>query len=419
MIAPNVIIIWNGTHAGIPSGFSRETSLDDKYPKAWGAEAVNVTGGSNTHSHTSPAHSHTMISHSHSGTTAGGGTREDADTGSGIAQDGHTHGYNISGVSGGTLSDAVSYASVNGEPPYHEVIFMKATGFRSVPDDAIILSSNPTIPTGFALCDGATTTPDLTNKYLKGASTGEDAGDTGGSLNHEHAINHTHTGVTHTHAGTSGSSNNMTSGGSGGAQVTADHTHAVTLNAASSETGSAYTGNAGIADNVEPAYKKLIALQNTSGGNKVPKSGMIGMWLGDVNEIPTGWFLCDGDNGTPDMQDSFLKIAVDETEIEDVGGSNTHTHASSNSHTHTTGSSHTHTGSTDSKSGDYGTGVGGNGGANPHSHNVSSASSANTSSWNSTTVEANSSSNEPAYRTVAYIMFKYSNSGGGFPLISL
>ena len=65
MISPGIILIWTGSNASIPSGFTRETSLDSKFPKAWGAENPNTTGGSDTHSHTSPSHTHTMVSHSH------------------------------------------------------------------------------------------------------------------------------------------------------------------------------------------------------------------------------------------------------------------------------------------------------------------------------------------------------------------
>lgn len=39
----------------------------------------------------------------------------------------------------------------------------------------------------------------------------------------------------------------------------------------------------------------------SSGG--VP-SGFIGMWSG--TEVPDGWFLCDGQNGTPDLRDRFV-----------------------------------------------------------------------------------------------------------------
>src|SRR3990172_4317138 len=100
MIAPNVIIIWPGTNASIPAGFSRETSLDDKYPKAT-ADGVDpdVTGGTATHTHTSPAHAHTMISHSHSGSTDRGGDFEsEGGANHDPARDSHYHDYNIAGV---------------------------------------------------------------------------------------------------------------------------------------------------------------------------------------------------------------------------------------------------------------------------------------------------------------------------------
>ena len=252
MIPPNLILIWTGLNASIPSGWSRETSLDSKYTKGT-ANGVDpdVTGGSATHSHTSPTHTHTMVSHNHTGNTGvDTNQREDADNGDSIAQDNHYHAYNISGVSGGSLSNTVTYASVASDPSYYEVIFIKADGFCAIPDDVVTLFSKTTLPSNFLICDGTNGTPDLRNKYLKGASTGANAGGTGGTLNHEHAINHTHSGVTHTHSGTTGYASGGTVGGGSGTQVVTDHTHAITLDAASSETGSSYTGNAGSADTV-------------------------------------------------------------------------------------------------------------------------------------------------------------------------
>lgn len=35
--------------------------------------------------------------------------------------------------------------------------------------------------------------------------------------------------------------------------------------------------------------------------------GMIMMWYGDTSEIPQGWVLCDGNNGTPDLRNRFIK----------------------------------------------------------------------------------------------------------------
>lgn len=41
-----------------------------------------------------------------------------------------------------------------------------------------------------------------------------------------------------------------------------------------------------------------------------PKSevikGMIMIWSGPADKIPTGWVLCDGTNGTPDLRDKFV-----------------------------------------------------------------------------------------------------------------
>lgn len=46
-------------------------------------------------------------------------------------------------------------------------------------------------------------------------------------------------------------------------------------------------------------------------------SGVIVMWSGSVLSIPTGWFLCDGTNGTPNLTDRFI-----------VGSGTKFTHAS-------------------------------------------------------------------------------------------
>jgi microcystin-dependent protein len=35
-------------------------------------------------------------------------------------------------------------------------------------------------------------------------------------------------------------------------------------------------------------------------------SGMISIWNGNINEIPSGWVLCDGNNGTPDLRGRFV-----------------------------------------------------------------------------------------------------------------
>ena len=50
----------------------------------------------------------------------------------------------------------------------------------------------------------------------------------------------------------------------------------------------------------------LVSTFNTSSGfGMVPTGGII-MWSGTVANIPTGWYLCNGSNGTPDLRDKFI-----------------------------------------------------------------------------------------------------------------
>lgn len=54
-------------------------------------------------------------------------------------------------------------------------------------------------------------------------------------------------------------------------------------------------------------------------------SGMIMFWSGSANNIPDGWALCDGANGTPDLTDRFV-IGVGKTyNVGDIGGEEAHT----------------------------------------------------------------------------------------------
>jgi hypothetical protein len=66
-------------------------------------------------------------------------------------------------------------------------------------------------------------------------------------------------------------------------------------------------------------------------------AGMIMLWFGNINSPPSGWVLCDGTLGTPNMQGAFALGAgkVGGTpatngfgllNTADVGGNNTHTH---------------------------------------------------------------------------------------------
>lgn len=68
--------------------------------------------------------------------------------------------------------------------------------------------------------------------------------------------------------------------------------------------------------------------------NGVP-SGAIMMWSGSIASIPSGWFLCNGSNGTPDLRDRFI-----------VGAGSTYAVAATGGSANAIVVSHTHTGTT-------------------------------------------------------------------------
>ena len=43
----------------------------------------------------------------------------------------------------------------------------------------------------------------------------------------------------------------------------------------------------------------------TAGSTGIP-SGFIGLWSGSANNIPSGWYLCNGGNSTPDLRSKFI-----------------------------------------------------------------------------------------------------------------
>ena len=77
-------------------------------------------------------------------------------------------------------------------------------------------------------------------------------------------------------------------------------------------------------------------------------AGVICMWSGESTAIPSGWHLCDGEEGTPDLRDRFIVGAGSTYEVGNTGGEATHTLTVNEmpSHNHGfTGTSHSHTGS--------------------------------------------------------------------------
>jgi len=101
-------------------------------------------------------------------------------------------------------------------------------------------------------------------------------------------------------------------------------------------TASAGTNNTQIA---------TTAFATTVAAAAFPVGGII-MWSGSVASIPSGWALCNGSNGTPDLRNRFVVGAGSTYAVNATGGSAdaivvSHTHtfsattSSAGSHTHT------------------------------------------------------------------------------------
>lgn len=71
-----------------------------------------------------------------------------------------------------------------------------------------------------------------------------------------------------------------------------------------------------------------------------PSGGII-IWSGSVASVPSGWYLCNGSNGTPDLRDRFVVGAGSTYSVAATGGS---ANAVVVSHTHSiTDPGHAHT----------------------------------------------------------------------------
>ena len=76
-------------------------------------------------------------------------------------------------------------------------------------------------------------------------------------------------------------------------------------------------------------------------------TGVITMWYGSIASIPSGWYLCDGTNSTPDLRDRFIVGAGSTYGVSATGGSAnatlvSHNHSASSSFTGSALGTHTH-----------------------------------------------------------------------------
>jgi hypothetical protein len=85
----------------------------------------------------------------------------------------------------------------------------------------------------------------------------------------------------------------------------------------------------------------------TASTHYVPSGGII-MWSGSIGSIPSGWSLCDGTNGTPDLRDRFVVGAGGSYAVDATGGADSVTLTENQipSHNHSMNSAGDHSHST-------------------------------------------------------------------------
>ncbi len=73
---------------------------------------------------------------------------------------------------------------------------------------------------------------------------------------------------------------------------------------------------------------ELLPMTYDVDGSSMPSNltGIIVLWNGNLNSIPDGWALCDGDNGTPNLTDKFVMSVGEFENPGATGGSVNHTH---------------------------------------------------------------------------------------------
>lgn len=162
-------------------------------------------------------------------------------------------------------------------------------------------------------------------------------------------------------------------------------------------------------DVVIQTYDNLYGIIGTAASPPTPlPTGTIVLWSGSIGSIPSGWALCNGSNGTPDLRNRFVVGAGSTYAVDATGGS---ADAIVVSHTHTatsvvTDPGHFHT----TTPGNPTNAVGANetlwsGDGSPGTNNSGSKTTGITvATTNASTGTSGTNANLPPYYALCYIM---------------
>ncbi|CAB4166331.1 hypothetical protein UFOVP847_23 [uncultured Caudovirales phage] len=97
-------------------------------------------------------------------------------------------------------------------------------------------------------------------------------------------------------------------------------------------------------------FSGLTVSENDLNTRLMPSGGII-IWSGSSASIPSGWYLCNGANGTPDLRDRFVVGAGTTYAVGATGGQNAITTVPAHDHgvgnlANSSNGAHTHTGTT-------------------------------------------------------------------------
>lgn len=424
---PSGVGVWyKGTHASIPAGWARQTSMDSKFAKGQsGTTDPNGTGGSATHDHNANSHTHTVASHTHTGTTAGpsattyiaGNNYHDA------ASANHTHSFTSGAATGNLGSDTAGFNASNGKPAARTLIYIESDGTGDgFPQNAVVYYNSATEPDDWSQYTNGNT------KFTVGAGTGANGDGDGGGGAHTHSgdAHSSHSITAHDHAsaasGTASANSRMYSNPPWAHQASDNGTHNVDLDN-DADTASINSVNIGTSGSTtyEPAYYKLNQIYADS-DNWL--EGAICMWLGTLGNIPTGdgWVHMNTASGsgvtaTIDLRDKFIKTTDStQSDLGGSGGATTHNHNAPSAHSHTV--THRHNYPTTSAGGASYPGHSwyANAAAPSHTHAAGESSEGTPSSSSDAAGIATSGNSEPEYRTVAYIRCPEEPAESGSPI---
>ena len=154
------------------------------------------------------------------------------------------------------------------------------------------------------------------------------------------------------------------------------------------------------------SYDNLYGIIGTApaSGTTFPAGGII-IWSGAIGAVPTGWYICDGTNGTPDLRNRFIVGAGSTYSVGANGGS---ADAITVTHTHTATTTTTDTGHTHSIGTFSGTAIAQSGGLNGYASSGGTSGSNTALNITATTTNANAgvsgtNANLPPYWALAYI----------------